>query len=357
MKILFTLDFPPESGGIQRYLHDMVVHTFGCADKVYAGGAKSSRSDDARSYPCGVVRVSWRLASINKKILLLPLLLHCIGEVIRHGPRLTVVAGNIYPGLVAMVLSLFVPLRYELYCYGTELLPLRKKRSLRRLLWSAALRRAATVYYLTNATKTLCELSGRRGPYVQSVPRIILPDAAIPRAIDGKRPLELLSVGRLVPHKGHRVLIEAVAALPAVPTWRCTIAGSGPQHRQLSAFIAEHALDKKITIETAAPDGRLEELYRSADILIHPSLSMQTGIEGFGIVLLEAMAYGAAVIASRSGGIEEVFDNNPEYAVLVPPGDARALREAMTALLSDHQRRRRMTIAARKFCGERYAWN
>ena len=85
MKILFTLDFPPERGGIQRYLRDLVVHTFRAADRVYAAGGRRPHAADARDYPCEVIRLAAPPAFISKKSLLLPMLFRCIGELVRRG--------------------------------------------------------------------------------------------------------------------------------------------------------------------------------------------------------------------------------------------------------------------------------
>jgi glycosyltransferase involved in cell wall biosynthesis len=290
-------------------------------------------------------------------MLLIPFLIRMIAEAKKRGPRPTIVAGNIYPAIVASLLSFFLPLQFEVYCYGTELLPLTRSNPLRRLFWSIALRRAATVYYLTGATRTLCELSGRREGYVRNVPRITLPDVSISRLADPERLLELLSIGRLVPHKGHLVLIEALSGITGgLPSWHCTIAGDGPEAGTIGTLIKNSSLGAAISLKTGLSDERLAAHYRTADIFVHPALSLATGIEGFGIVLLEAMAYGAAIIASRTGGITEVVDNNPAIALLVEPGDVNALRQAIIELLINKEKRRSMALAARAFVEERYAW-
>ena len=85
-------------------------------------------------------------------------------------------------------------------------------------------------------------------------------------------------------------------------------------------------------------------------------METESGIEGFGIVLLEAMAYGAAIVASCSESIEEVVDNNSQYVELVQPGNSEALKNALTSLMADSERRFRMASAARQFLEERYVW-
>ena len=78
----------------------------------------------------------------------------------------------------------------------------------------------------------------------------------------------------------------------------------------------------------------------SLDVLVHPSLA-----EGTPNSVIEAMAHGVPVIASRVGGIPDIIDD--ESGILVPPGDAAALAEAMRLLAADPARRQQMGIAAK----------
>jgi glycosyltransferase involved in cell wall biosynthesis len=166
----------------------------------------------------------------------------------------------------------------------------------------------------------------------------------------------LLSVGRLVAHKGHTILLDAVAKLPYIPQWHLTIAGEGPEHINLNSQLQHLSLEEHVTMTGEISDEALASIYSLSDIFILPSINTKLGIEGFGIVLLEAMAFGAVIVASRCGGIIETVGDNSDIAVLVPPGDPNALNVAILSLINDQQRRVDMAKLARRFCMERYAW-
>ena len=354
MKVLVTLDFPPETGGIQRYLHEMVMHTFTAEDQVITGKAVNRQKERDNRYPCGIRRLGFPGERINRKVLLVPFfwkMLHCVTEKQKH----LVLAGNVYAAVVPWMLSFIFSVEYHVFCYGTELLPLEKK-AFRNGLWKAVLQRAETVYYLTGATlRVLTEWYGCRN-CIQRVPKIDLPAFSPDEKIPVRNTVHLLSVGRLVPHKGHALLIEASARLAENSAWHLTIAGNGPERQRILSQIRQRSLQKRITVRSDVADEELRQLYQGAEVFIFPSISTRSAIEGFGIVLLEAMAYGAAIIAARSGGIEEVVENNSDYAVLVPPGDVDALADAIRLLIGDGDRRRRMARAARFLLERRYVW-
>ncbi len=354
MTILLTLDFPPEKGGIQRYLHAIVKHTFSENDLVLTGtGGCSGHTGDA-GYPCRIRRIRFPGERWNKKVLLFPVLLHLIRYLAGRKTE-TILAGNIYAAVAPWLVSLVVPVRYQVFCYGTELLPF-SRYSLRTRLWKAVLGRAEMVYYLTGATRQLLSDGYQCVRCTQRVPKIDLPPFSLSEKNGDKELIRLLSVGRLVPHKGHAQLVDAVAGLAAAPAWHLAIVGTGSEEERLRERVAIRSLENRVAIRTDVSDAELSLLYRQADIFILPSMVTRTGIEGFGIVLLEAMAYGAAIVASCSGGIEEVVDGNKAYAKLVPPGNVPALSEAIQMLTRDEKLRMKMAHDARAFLETRYVW-
>jgi glycosyltransferase involved in cell wall biosynthesis len=130
-------------------------------------------------------------------------------------------------------------------------------------------------------------------------------------------------VGRLEPHKGVSVLIDAVGRLPSV---RLTIVGDGPERGALERAIRQLHLGDRVQILGFAPNDELPQVYRGFDVLAVPSLETTTWIEQFGRVALEAMATGVPVVASDSGSLPEVVG---DAGSLVPPGDPEALAAAI----------------------------
>jgi len=132
-------------------------------------------------------------------------------------------------------------------------------------------------------------------------------------------------VGRHEPRKGLAVLLEAMALLPAdVHLW---IGSDGPQTAELRARTAG---DRRIAWLGRIDDDEKASRLRGADVFCAPSL----GGESFGVVLLEAMAAGVAVVASDLTGYRAVARPGVD-ALLVAPGDAVALADALRRVLED----------------------
>jgi glycosyltransferase involved in cell wall biosynthesis len=148
-------------------------------------------------------------------------------------------------------------------------------------------------------------------------------------------------VGRLVPIKGHRFLLDAVAELRAdVPDLRVEIAGTGPLEAELRSLIARLGVaDAVELLGHVAPPWPVME--RALAVVV-PSLG-----EGFGMVALEAMLRGRAVIASDVGGLPEIVEHGVT-GLVVPPRDPAALAAAMRELASDPARAAAMGVAGRR---------
>jgi glycosyltransferase involved in cell wall biosynthesis len=137
--------------------------------------------------------------------------------------------------------------------------------------------------------------------------------------------------------KGPMVLLEAFARiLPQFPQARLIIAGSGEQ----DDAIRQRAVELGVTDRCAFPGPYYDEAGKRAfrdkiDVLVHPSL-----FEGTPCTMIEAMAFGLPVIASAVGGVPDMV--TPETGLLVPPSDVEALAAAMSQLVADEPRRRRL---------------
>ena len=362
MKILLTLDYPPEKGGVQRYLFDKVVHTFGPDDAVMVGSARKGLAPARTSWtgpgtcPCPVFRHTNPLSPLNKKWSIVNLVV-ALAVKRRKNPDALIYCGNVYAAIAPWIFSYFEKLRYRVYVYGGELLCLGKGRNLRSVIFRKILLRADAIHAIGTYATQLIKDAGIVKEIVLDPPRIDLQKkefSAKPMS-PGDCPLHLLSVGRLVVHKGHAVLLEAVSLLPVELDWRLVIVGSGPEEDRLKAIVADNKLSARVTLKTGLDDSALEEEYRTADIFILPSLTTADNAEGFGIVLLEAAAHGLPIVASRVGGVPEVLDNGA-CGSMVGPGDPVALGAAVLALSLDKDQREEFAHLAYRRVKERYAW-
>jgi len=173
------------------------------------------------------------------------------------------------------------------------------------------------------------------------------PEVGTPAA--GGAGLRVGYVGRLEAHKGVSVLVDAVAAVPEVSL---EIVGDGPERDALASQITRLGLGGRVRISGFTSPEELPAVYRRFDVLAIPSLETPGWIEQFGRVAVEAMASGVPVVASDSGSLPEVVG---DAGLLVPPGDAVALAEALRGLAADPARRAALSSRARERA-RRWSW-
>ena len=168
----------------------------------------------------------------------------------------------------------------------------------------------------------------------------------------------LLFVGRLVEKKGCRDLLEAFSLLPLSlrQTTTLWIVGDGDQKSRLEELSKDLGLNQRVKFWGAISNQRLPDFYAAADLFIAPSVEAESGdTEGQGIVILEAFAARACVLATRSGGIDSVVRDNVT-GVLAPPNEPRKLARAIEKLLVDSELRKRLAKNAFNEVKQRYDW-
>jgi glycogen synthase len=161
----------------------------------------------------------------------------------------------------------------------------------------------------------------------------------------------VMFVGRFVREKGIQVLLNAAGAVLAQrPQTKFVIVGGG--HREpLEKFVRWFGLRDKVLFTGFMANRSLHQLYRCADVAVFPSL-----YEPFGIVALEGMAAGAAVVASDAGGLKEVVKHDvsgtSSYA-----GDSQSLAWAILRVLNDPSRAETLKVAARERLDTDFSWS
>jgi glycosyltransferase involved in cell wall biosynthesis len=148
-------------------------------------------------------------------------------------------------------------------------------------------------------------------------------------------------LGRLAPAKGVVTLIEALARL-RTPGAQLLLVGDGPERSRLEGVARRLGVAERVHITGFVEHHRVPAVLASGDVLVLPSV-----YEELGTVLIEAMAVGLPVIASRVGGIPELIHDG-ENGLLVPPGDVRPLAAAIDRVLGDPDLARRLAAAARR---------
>jgi rhamnosyl/mannosyltransferase len=171
----------------------------------------------------------------------------------------------------------------------------------------------------------------------QATPPVAARAAALRQSFD--RPV-LLFVGRLVPYKGVEVFLRALPGLHA----QTVIVGDGPLRDVLSQMASELGLGDRVRFVGGVADEELLSWYYACDALVLPSTSRQ---EAFGLVQLEAMLCGRPVVSTNLPTGVPWVNQDEHTGLVVPPGDAAALRGALTRLVSDVELRRRLGETAR----------
>jgi glycosyltransferase involved in cell wall biosynthesis len=140
---------------------------------------------------------------------------------------------------------------------------------------------------------------------------------------------ELLCVAALTDRKGHELLIEALAALKALP-WRLCCVGSLTCNSAVAARVRDllhrHGLAERVNLVGELAGMELQQRYLAADLFVLP-----TWYEGYGMVVAEALSYGLPVVATDTGAIAELLAE--QAGRLLPPGDGHALQAALRELL------------------------
>lgn len=167
----------------------------------------------------------------------------------------------------------------------------------------------------------------------------------------------LIFVGRLVEKKGVEYLVRAMSRLVETsPELMLVIIGSGPDQPKLLNLTHELHLDNNIEFVGSLSNTELPDRFRAAQIAIMPSVIAESGDqEGLGLVAVEAMGCGCAVVASDLPAVRDaVLDG--ETGLMAIPGDATSLAEKISTLLANDDLRRRLAANGRDYALQKFDW-
>ena len=205
-----------------------------------------------------------------------------------------------------------------------------------RRVYAAALRvMGVSRHVCDEVTKEMAGLSTTAAVYNGVNPLLFVPGG------DPAQPL-LLTVGNLIPTKGHELTVHALAALrPEFPALTWEVIGEGPETTRIRALGEKLGVLSSMRFRGRQDRTAVAEACRSCTVFVLPSR-----YEGLGCVYLEAMACGKVAIGCEGQGIEEVIRHG-ENGWLVPPNGRHELIEGLRVLLRDGVRRAQIGAAAR----------
>jgi glycosyltransferase involved in cell wall biosynthesis len=159
----------------------------------------------------------------------------------------------------------------------------------------------------------------------------------------------IIYTGRLIHGKGISHLIEAISQINR-PDIVLFIVGEGPERKNLEEYAKKNKLEKQIRFTEGIPFQEVIGLLKISDIFVNPSYN-----EGLPTSVLEAGACQRAIVATKVGGTEEIVTNG-ESAIIIPPCDTDAIRNALEKLLDNENERNRLGINARKEIEQKFKW-
>ncbi|MFF5978500.1 glycosyltransferase family 4 protein [Streptomyces olindensis] len=366
--LIVTNDFPPRSGGIQAFLHNMALRLDPRELVVYAStwkrsreGVEATRAFDAEQ-PFTVVR--------DRTTMLLPTpgaTRRAVGLLREHGCTAVWFGAAAPLGLMAPALRAAGAERLVATTHGHE------------AGWAQLPAARQLLRRIGDATDTITYL----GEYTRSrIATALTPEAAarmvqLPPGVDEKtfhpgsggdeirarlgltdRPV-VVCVSRLVRRKGQDTLIRAMPRiLAAEPDTVLLIVGGGPYEKDLRRLAHETGVAASVRFTGSVPWSELPAHYGAGDVFAMPCRTRRGGldVEGLGIVYLEASATGLPVVAGDSGGAPDaVLDG--ETGWVVRGGSPEEAADRITTLLADAELRRRMGERGREWVEEKWRWD
>lgn len=168
------------------------------------------------------------------------------------------------------------------------------------------------------------------------------------KSIEINKEVRFLFVGRLVYYKGCKILLEAFRN---VKNAKLTMVGNGPMEDELKQIVKKYGLEKKVKFLGNINEKELQEQYKACDALVLPSIVRS---EAFGLVQIEAMAYGKPVINTNLPSGVPYVSRHMETGLTVKPGNISELEKAMNWLVEHEEERLAMGKRARERVEQEY---
>lgn len=372
MKVLFLADsFLPHAGGSRVYYFNLYQHLAAtCSDQITILTKKVPgweefderlSTQSLRIVRQGKPLPNWKYHHLPK---IVPPLVGSLRLIYRE--RIDLMhCGDLYPpGMIGLALKRMGGVPYLAFCHGEEITQTDCRRYqpiVRNRIYQEA---DAVVAASSFAVENLLRI-GIPGSQIHKItPGVdcerFLPTAPRQDLIDQfslQDKAVLLTVSRLVPRKGHRVALQAIAKILAEqPSLRYLIVGRGPEEENLRRFSVELGLSGVVHFVGYVPEEELPDYYNLCHLFVMPNGKQPGGdIEGFGMVFLEANACGKPLIGGRSGGSAEAVLHGIT-GFLVNPEDVDELAEALKTLLRNPELCQSFGMAGLRRARAEFGW-
>ncbi len=348
--LFFTLEFPPQIGGIAAYLAGLIQQY--PANKISILVNKGEMENIASRHFSFSIYQRKLLMTIPFWPRWLPALWHLVRTIRQEKSSFVVVPQLLPLGFVVYLASLVVGIKYIISLHGFDI-HLVQQHWRKRIISKIILRQASGIMSNSQFTEqALLQLIGS----LSSVPHIIIyPCPSVTRSevtkdhlqlpTQGKvseRPMVLLSVARLVYRKGIDRVIKLLPKLVnRYPSLVYVIVGSGPEREFLQNLATSCGVLKKVYFVGSKRGQDLANYYAAADIFVLPVRSEPPDVEGFGMVFLEAQLFGLPIVATKSGGIPEAVEDGVS-GILLSSESEQELLQAMLVFIEQPKVRAQM---------------
>lgn len=343
---LLTLDYPPEHGGVARYLGGLVEASKGAIDVMVP--ETHTCTGPGRVQARRMFRIGWW--SWWPMVWLLRGLK-------REGYTHVLVSHLLPVGTAAWLARRLGGLPYTVIVHGLDVrLALSHPR--KRALAGRVLLGAERVITNSQSTAKYVREQWPALSHVEVLTPGLAPKTDVLTKAEARAQLGIaeqervaLTVARLVPRKG---IDRAIALMAAEPDWRYVVIGDGADRARLES-LAHASAPGRVSFLPSCDDQTRDAWLAAADIFLFLARESETDVEGFGIAPLEASQAGLPVLAGRSGGLSEaVLDG--ETGVLVDPEDASSIREGFHRIAHDPAFAARLGTAGTLRADQAYSW-
>lgn len=338
--LLITPDFPPNEGGVARYLRAVAEHFKSRIEVLADPHPAWNTFDPTAGYPI------YRAPLLSR--LLWPRWLKTVKYLWTYRQRYDVIlVSHILPiGSAAWLAKKFTGDPYVVFVHGMDI-RLAMSSSRKRRLATQVLKGAQLV--VANSQALARELSRDFG--IHEVLVVYPCVTAIPSTpLKPSTPFSLLTVSRLVERKGHTHVLNALAHLRGtgdLQDFIYHIVGEGPMEQSLRSMADTLGLTSHVVFHGKVSDEERQKLYEQAHVFVMPVSQDTQDKEGFGLVYIEAAAAGVPSIATRVEGVDEAVIDE-QTGILLESQDEQMLANAILRLARDSSLREQLGAAARE---------
>lgn len=359
-KIIFiTEEFPPEVGGIQSFLSQLVQHLPPAETRVIAKDQHRAEVWD-KNQKYGIKRVRTRALSLPRWR---PALLELRKSVKEFQPEIIVCGKGLFEGRAARKIWHEKKIPYVVFTYAMEISTwLGTKKNKRELL--RVLHDASRVVVINDVIKKILIKEGiSEKKIVKFYPGVddyyLEKDISSQKFSDtlglGKKRI-IVSVCRLIKRKGLDVLIRALPqVLEKIENAILVIIGDGPERKFLEKLADETGVSGNVRFLGKISRDDIRMIFQESELFALTPKNEKGDFEGFGIVYLDAAASGLCSVGSRSGGVPEAIIDN-KTGLLANENDPKDTADKITKILMDPEMRKLLATDAKKRVLDDFIW-